>query len=353
MGDDVYSRLRELLDSLPGGFPATDSGIEMKILQKLFSPEDAEMAVCLGPEPAPVKAIALQCGLNEQETAERLDSMASRGLIRREDIDGQACYRAEQFLVGIYEWQGNRMDREFAELFEQYLPWFGMAMSQIKTQQMRIIPVLSAIDTNSAVATYDDVRALVNKHDSFAVTECVCRVQQGLLGNRCDKPLEVCMGLGPMVDYGIEHGWPGRKISREEALETLARSEELGLVLRPDNAQNINFVCSCCSCCCPSLRFMKMAPNTADFLHSNYRSFVDKDKCSACGTCLERCPMDAVIEGEEFMEINTARCIGCGVCLSACPEEALSLVPREDAEVPPADWDETLQRIATERGLPA
>jgi len=47
LGDEAYVKLRELLDGMPGGFPATESGVEMKILKKLFAPEDAEIALGL------------------------------------------------------------------------------------------------------------------------------------------------------------------------------------------------------------------------------------------------------------------------------------------------------------------
>jgi Na+-translocating ferredoxin:NAD+ oxidoreductase subunit B len=45
---DVYNRLAKKLNEPPLSFPPTDSGIEIKILGKIFSPEDAEMALKLG-----------------------------------------------------------------------------------------------------------------------------------------------------------------------------------------------------------------------------------------------------------------------------------------------------------------
>ncbi len=351
VGEDVYAELREFLDRLPGGFPATDSGVEMKILRKLFTPEDACITLCLAREPEPPAAIAERCGMEEGEMAEKLASMARRGLIYWEKKEGEPLYRAEQFIVGIYEYQGAFIDREFSELVEQYFPYLGLSWAGVKTPQMRTVPVASAVDTNPSVATYDRIRDLVSQQEVIGVTECICRKQQGLLSKRCEVPLELCMGFGERVGFYMENGWPGRMIGVEEALRLLDRSEELGLVLRPDNARNIQFVCSCCSCCCPALRLTKLLPNPADLIHSNYRCVVDPDRCDACGTCLERCPMDAVVEGEEHMEIDPRRCIGCGVCLSTCPSDAMSLAEREDVEVPPLDYDEALDRIARERGL--
>jgi electron transport complex protein RnfB len=47
MSGDIYVRLREFMDTMPAGYPATPSGIEIKILKKLFSPDDAEMVMKL------------------------------------------------------------------------------------------------------------------------------------------------------------------------------------------------------------------------------------------------------------------------------------------------------------------
>lgn len=159
------------------------------------------------------------------------------------------------------------------------------------------------------------------------------------------------MGFDEIAEAGIEYGWPGRVLTVEEALAQLDRSEELGLVLRPDNSQDPRFICECCSCCCPSLRYMKMLPNPADFIHSNYRVVHDADECVGCETCVERCPMGAISGDGESVTIDHARCIGCGVCLSGCQQKALSLEVRESVEIPPLTVEEQHARILSERGL--
>ena len=103
--DELYIRLREFMDALPGGFPSTESGVEMKILHKLFSPEDAEMVLCMTRHPEPAAAIAERREMPEAGATELLDSMASRGLIVRTTEEGQPRYEAEQFAVGFYELQ--------------------------------------------------------------------------------------------------------------------------------------------------------------------------------------------------------------------------------------------------------
>ncbi|MEW6555465.1 MAG: 4Fe-4S binding protein [Actinomycetota bacterium] len=348
--DELYIRLREYMDAMPGGFPSTDSGVEMKILRKLFSPEDAKMVLCMTRHPEPAAAIAERRGVAEAETVELLDSMAARGLIGRSTEEGQPRYQAEQFAVGFYELQMKTIDREFAELAEEYFPHLGLSWARNKTGQLRIVPVASMVDVSHDVATYDRVRDLVKSQENLGLFECICSKQQRILGNECGYPLEKCLVLMEM-DFYLENGFPGRRIDVEEALRFLDRSEDLGLVLTTDNVQDIRVVCSCCSCCCPQLRLIKVLPKPGKYMHSNYRARIDADECDACGVCADRCPMDAVVGGEEFMEVNPNRCIGCGVCVSTCPREAIAFELREDAVVPPKDWDETMERIKAERGL--
>jgi electron transport complex protein RnfB len=351
LSEDTYTRLRELLHEMPGGFPATESGVEMRILRKLFTPGDAELAVCLTRDLESPAVIAQRCGIDEHEAAEKLASMASRGLIYRDSDGDKTLYRAEQFIVGIYEYRLGAMDREMAELVEEYIPYIGLAMAGVKTLQTRFIPVGSAVDASHAIATYDRIRELVRKHEVLGVKECICRKQQGLLGKGCENPLEICLMFGDFAAYHLDNDWPGRRIDVDEALRLLDLSEELGLVLLAENAREIRFVCSCCSCCCSGLKILKILPNPGELLHSNYRSVIDAERCNACGVCVERCPMYAITEDRDSFRIDPRRCIGCGVCLPSCAQDAISFVEREEVAVPPMDSKDTLHRILVERGL--
>ena len=134
MSEDVYPRLREFMDTLPAGFPATPTGVEIKILMKLFTPEEAELTMKLEKEPEEVPVIAERTGIDESELAERLEEMAQKGLIFRVRDGDKALYQAFQFLVGIYEFQLKTLDKEFCELFEEYLPYLGLSLMAIKTK---------------------------------------------------------------------------------------------------------------------------------------------------------------------------------------------------------------------------
>ena len=52
-----------------------------------------------------------------------------------------------------------------------------------------------------------------------------------------------------------------------------------------------------------------------------------------CGTCVEKCPMEAIDLVEDIAVINSSRCIGCGVCVHHCPENAMKLERTGNREV--------------------
>jgi len=350
MAEDVYVRLREFLDGLPGGFPATDSGVEIKLLERYFTPEEAELAMGLNRFPETSQAIAGRLGLDESEAAEKLESMARAGSIYRIRIDGQPYYMAMQFLIGIYEFHLKAMDLELAVLLEEYLPHLMKAWEGVETKQMRVVPVDAAIDTTTSVATYDSARELARAQEVFAVADCICRKEKQLLGEGCSHPMESCLTFGMAASYYIENEI-GREITLDECLAILDRAEENAMVLAPSNSQTIMNICTCCGDSCNMLKALKTYARPADHALSSFQASIDPDECSACGTCLERCQIEAIVEGDDFNRVDLDRCIGCGLCVPTCPVEAVTMVAKADAKEPPANFVEMQVKISSERGL--
>jgi NAD-dependent dihydropyrimidine dehydrogenase PreA subunit len=350
MSEEVYQRLRVFMDTLPAGYPETPTGVEIKILKKLFTPEEAELTMKLKAEPEEIPAISRRIGMEKSELAHKLEQLARKGLIFRIHSGDRTLYQAFQFVVGVYEFQLKHLDKEFCELFEEYLPYLGASMMSIQTRQMRVIPVESAVGRGQGVSPYNRVRELVKEQKVFAVQDCICRKEQALLGHGCSYPREICLGFGDFARYYIDNTM-AREISREECLGLLDKAEASGLVLCPTNTRELASICCCCSCCCPVLKFAKMAPRPADLVQSHYESKIDPDLCTACGDCIERCPMGAIQEGDGSSVVVDGRCIGCGLCVSTCPAEAITLAPKPGMEEPPKDLTEMMKRIATERGV--
>lgn len=350
MGEDLYIRLREFMDKLPGGYPETPTGVEIKILKKLFTPDEGELVMKLSKEPEEVPVTAERIGVDKKELAEKLETMAQKGLIYRIRSGDKKLYQAFQFVVGVYEFQVKNIDKEFSELLEEYLPYIGMSVMTQQPRQMRVIPVESAVGKEKGVAPYNQVRELVKKEEVICVQDCICSKEQELLGNKCGYFGERCVGFGDFAQYYLDNDM-AREITTEEALKILDRAEEVGLVLSPVNTESLTAICCCCSCCCPLLRFTKPAPRPVDMLHTYYEAKIDADECTACGDCIERCPMDAIQERDNVSEVADGRCIGCGLCVSVCPVEAIRLEAKPGMEAPPKDLQNMMNRIAVERGV--
>jgi electron transport complex protein RnfB len=350
MQNDVFAQLREQLDQYSVGFPSTKSGVELKILKKLFTEEEARMFLNLSMMLEPAESVAKRLNRDEKEVAALLEHMTEKGLLFRSFKGETPQYAAVAFVVGIYEFQVDRMDRELAELMEQYFKEAFEHESMAQSPPMRTIPVSRAVNVSWPVAPYEDARAIIRSKDRIAVAKCICRVQKGLIAHSCDKPLEVCLSFGSHADYYVRKGM-GRWITQEEALKVLDQSEEAGLVPQPFNAQNPGGMCNCCGDCCGVLRGLRQHPRPAEMVTSSYHAAVDTDLCTGCETCLDRCQMDAIqMDDDGKASVALDRCIGCGLCVTTCPGEALRLDAKPQRKTPPATAKETMTQLAKERG---
>ena len=350
MTQDVYEQLRVFLDNLPGGYPATENGIELEILRRLFTEEQAHLTLKLTPIPETISQIAERTGIDRQDALPKYEEMAKEGLIFRIRFGDQVAFNAMNFIIGIYEFQLNSLDQELAELIHQYLPILWNSNKNVNTKGVRIIPVAEAIESTSNVASYDQIREMAQKCRLISVAPCICQKEMGLIGETCDKSLERCFQFDMTAEYYIENGM-SRRIELDEFMEILAKGNGEGLVLEPMNTKDLMGLCMCCDCCCPSIRMLKSQERPIDYVRTSFQAEIDEDLCNSCGTCEERCPLDAPWEDDKEYEIQEARCIGCGVCVSTCPEEAISLVALPDPKPVPENIIELGMNILKDRGL--
>lgn len=354
MPREVYPELQRQLDRYFLGFPATESGIELRVLEKLFSGEDAETFLVMTLQAEAPQEIAARLGRDPEELAARLDDMAERGLLFRSRTGKAVKYGAVPFLPGIWEFQLATMDRELAELLEQYDEQ-GMLRAKIDGAAlfMRTVPVNKDVVVSHHIAAYDDAREVIRRAKTIALAECICRKEQGLIDHGCDKPREVCLLFGSSGQYYLDRGM-GREVDVEEALRVLDQAQEAGLVTQLSTSQNPSGMCNCCGDCCVVLRALNRDPKPAEKVFSNYFAKLDADQCTACGSCVDRCQMAAItISDEGIAAIDPDRCIGCGLCAARCPQEALVLESkREDLCVtPPARSREQTMAMAERRGI--
>ncbi len=330
---DVYKRLAKKLDDMPNGYPVTESGVELKILRKIYTPVEAEMALKINDIPETAERIANRLGKSTAEMKEILDYMDSKGQVSRLKLFGQDMYMILPFIIGIYEYQLNQMDKELADLFEEYAPTLLKMVGGFEPALARVIPVNAHIEGKHEVLRYEDLRGMIESSKSFSVRDCICRWEHEIQGKPCKHPMETCLTFSH-EENAYDHTTIGRPISKVEALEILDESEKEGLV---HNTYNIKsgqmFVCNCCPCCCGLMRGLKELKAPYLIARSNFVALIAEDTCSACGVCAEeRCPMDAIVDEEDAYTVQQDMCIGCGVCTTTCPTESIILVRRPTSE---------------------
>jgi len=343
MTHDIYQKLAKYLDNLPGGFPQSDTGVELRILKQLFTPEEAEFALHLTLIPEEPRVVARRAKINTQEAKGRLEAMAKKGLIfRLEKEPDKPTYMAAQYVVGIWEFQVNNLDKDLISNMEAYTP--TLLDTAWKKPQLRTIPVGQSIRNELEVMTYEKAEELVKKHKRFAVNPCICRRERKMVGQGCDKPEESCLAFGAAADFAIKNGY-GRAADKNEILDLLKRADESGLVLQPGNSQKVSFICCCCGCCCGVLRELKKFPRPVEYFSTPFVVEANLETCEGCGLCEERCQMEALQLKDDKVSLNADRCIGCGLCVSTCSTGSLILKRKPAAEQPSVPKNQIAAKI--------
>lgn len=352
MDKDPYKNLAERLDAIPNGFPATDDGIELKILGKLFTPEEAALASNLRLTLETPKELGERIHDDPKELRKTLRDMARRGLITARPTDGGLGYGLMPFAVGIYEMQAGSIDAELAQLFEDYyLKVFGHILN-MEPQVHRIIPVDESVRVDMEIQPYESASRILSSAKSWGVLDCICRVQKSLIGERCEHPLDVCMVMSDRPGV-FNHSNTITPLSLDEAVQTLKRAADAGLVHSVSNTQKeIWYICNCCTCSCGILRGIADLGIANVVARSAFVNRVDETLCLACEDCIDYCQFNALAV-EDYATVDQARCVGCGVCIPICPENALGLVrrPLEETKPIPQTDDEWLMARSVSRGL--
>ncbi len=338
MNDDVYGELREFLDRLPLGFPATASGVELEILRRLFTPEEAEIAMLLSPFPEEAASIAERAGTDSRNLEEALEAMSRKGLVYRVRRGGRTLYNTAPFMIGLYEYSVERMDAELASLYRQYYDAaYREEMAASDVPGFKVLPICEEVEADLTPYPYLNLIEAVRAARVIAVADCICRKEAELTGEACGHPRETCLSFGAAAEYYIENGI-GRRIDAEEAVRILEECDRSGLVHAGVNTKHLSNLCNCCPCCCASMKgITKLGMDKHAFLNAIFRATVDEDACTGCGECWERCPVRAV-EVVEAAAVNREKCLGCGLCAGACPAGAISMLLREE-------WEEPFERV--------
>lgn len=285
-------------------------------LAEVLTDEMAE--VCLSMKvrkPMTLEQIAGRCKKDEARVQQLLDEMSVIGMIEYnwENKDRHKQYVLPMFVPGCAEFM--MMNEKQAEEHPVIADFFEN-MSRLPLEKvtpmvppggsgigMHVIPVEKAIPAHQESATVEHISHWLKKYqDKYAVGACSCRRQQRIRGEGCGEiEGDLCIGVGDMADYLVETG-KGRYIDFDEVMEILERAERNGFVhqiTNIDGEDKIFAICNCAPGVCNGLRTSQLF-NTPNMSRSAYRAHVEKEKCAACGKCVEVCPVGAAKLGQKL-----------------------------------------------------
>lgn len=352
---DIYVKLQQKIDQVGVGFPATEQGFELEVLKSLFTEQEAELVVAMKEGGLyTAKEHAEYMKEDEKEIAEKLYKLSRDGLIFRVRDGEEVKYSVAAVVQGFYEFSLSRFTPEVGKAFSKhYSKGLGARFFGGSEPVFRVIPINTEVTSEKKVLPFDNAVEMIKKQELIAVTDCFCRLtaRVGPKGG-CDHRLETCVLFNNFARYYLENEM-ARKITVDEAISIITQSEADGLVLEVSNAENIEVMCSCCSCCCGVMTAARYFPGPANEKISNYVCVKNEELCINCGVCTTRCITKAHKADESGKVTHQSKkCIGCGLCVSTCSSKALTLKMKESNEIykPPREsWTETYQYIADQR----
>jgi Pyruvate/2-oxoacid:ferredoxin oxidoreductase delta subunit len=352
-----YHKLQNRLDMNAQGAPTSEA--LYKILEILFSEDEADKVSKLPIIPFVVAEASKRWGLADEASKKILDNLADKGLLLDMEHNGRQTYILAPTMAGFFEFSLMRTDGRFnqkllSELFYQYIneenDFVEKALMQ-KTAIARTFIQERAIPAKDQAEILDYERAthIIDSASCITVGTCYCRHKMEHVGKACDMPQDVCLTLNSSAESLIKHKI-AKQISKAEARKILDQCVNLGLVQIGDNVQNtVNWMCNCCGCCCEAIGAYKKLGHRMK-INSNFYAKVKKDLCIGCGACQQKCPVDAIKIINNKAVVDKDICIGCGVCHRFCGPKAILMERRKKPLVTPADSFERCLLNAIEQG---
>ncbi len=347
MTQPVYRELLTVMQKRGGGYAGMDIPEFYALVETLFTPEEAAVNNAMPKGPFTAGDLAAAMGRETEEIERLLEAMADKGLCLSLTVGPDRYYQAARFMPGIFEFQfmpgkETERDRRIAELIHAY----KRAVDQRTDRSapafpgVRVITVDTVVKPGSRVHTYDQVQSYIDQSEVIAVSTCYCRHAASLRGEDLHgMPKDVCMQFGVWGRFAVER-LGAREVTRQEAREILDRAEKAGLIHMSQNmAEGISFICNCDRWHCFAVKDALARPRPGLFFNSGFEPVFDAERCTGCGTCLDRCPPQALTFGEEdpVPVVNLDRCFGCAVCATGCPAEAVTMVNKPGFPAPPKD----------------
>jgi Pyruvate/2-oxoacid:ferredoxin oxidoreductase delta subunit len=349
MNDLLYSNLSERLNKIGGKIIPTKSFLEL--LADMYTEEEASIAVDFPQGAFTVAELTKIYKKDEAELAKLLEIMTSKGTVFKFTENGNLKWELAPFLPGAIEWYMHRIadNKEkmrkaveaqataaveaivlISELMEKD-PEKAMALVAPVPPVTRAVTIDQVVSADAKTMSYASIMDILDKETLFAVTRCVCRDHcSEILDHRSclvpGVPDYSCITVGKSAEHTLEYNHDAKQITRDECKKLIETCSKLGLVINAAGfTQSLHFICNCCTCCCGILKTHKaLGPNTS-ISKADFEPLVDADSCTGCGTCVERCPVNAITIKDDLASINQDICLGCGQCATVCPLDSISM----------------------------
>jgi len=343
-----YSNLQKRLNRATQGAPASEA--LFRILEVLFSEEEAELVSKLPLVPFSIDDAAKVWKMDKKESFKILDGLADKGILFDSEKDETHYYMLAPTMAGFFEFSLMRTDGKFdrkvlSELYYQYINVEEDFLHEV----LNIDPPIDRVfvhedqlpDRELVILDYERATKVIETASCITVGTCYCRHKMEHMGKACDMPQDVCLTFNGSAKTLSKHGI-AKEISKEEAMEILKKVRDLGLVQIGDNVQQgVNWICNCCSCCCEAILGYKRLGYMPK-VNSNFQPEIRVSDCVGCGVCVEKCPVDAIrMEGKKAV-VDVDVCFGCGVCSRFCSSDAIKMTRREKTRFIPKD---SMERI--------
>ena len=265
--------------------------------------------------PYTIAELAQMNNMSEEDTTKMVHELRYLGIIeqnRRKDAEKTLQYELPIFVPGSAEFM--MMQESVTDKYPEMATFFNL-MTQLPlagiTQMvppggagigMHVIPVEKAISMENQSVPVEHLSRWIDMYDKYGISECSCRKQQAMRGEGSGEIRgDYCIGMGDMAEYMDDRGI-GHYITKEEVYEILERAERHGYVHQITNIDGegkIVAICNCAPGVCNALRTSQLF-NTPNMSASAYRAHVEKEKCVACGKCVEVCPVGAAKLGQKL-----------------------------------------------------
>lgn len=358
---EAYKRLEERINRFPQGAPPSKT--LYKILSMLFTEKEAELVAMLPIKPFTVKAASRIWKMDEVQTENILQKLASKAILLDVDYDGKKEYCLPPPMIGFFEFSlmRTRDDVDQKTLSELYFQYLNVEEDFIKdlflsteTRFAKAFVQESVLSNQNQleIMDYDRASNVIKNAKFITASMCFCRHKMQHLGKECDAPMEVCLTFGDSAYTLDKHGY-GRAIEAAEGLEILNKAYDYNLVQCGENVRDGSvFLCNCCGCCCEGMQAIKEFGYLNPIQTTAFLPQVVGESCIGCGKCSRACPIDAIKVDpvSKKAKVDEGICLGCGICVRNCHKKSIYLKHRQKEIITPANTTHRIVLQAIEKG---